>query len=362
MESSQLSRLLLQGFKSIRECDLQFNALNILIGANGAGKTNLVEFFRFIQHLLYGKLQIYVSKKGGPDALLHFGRKKTEQLHFEIYFGKNGYQATLEPTLDNRMVFTQESLWWEKMPNPFFLGGGHFETLAEEVKTRTRIYDYTLPVMKGWFIYHFHDTGEDSRIKQSHRIDDNEFLRSDARNLAAFLFRLSEEYPSYYKKIVKTIQLMAPFFDNFFFRPMSENRQYIELEWLEKGEELPFKAHSLSDGTLRFICLATVLMQPKELQPELILIDEPELGLHPVAIRLLASMLRSASTEKQVIVSTQSPDLLNEFDPDDVIVAERHDSSTFFLRLDAVSLEEWLQEYSLGELWKKNLFGGRPSR
>ncbi len=361
MNPNQLSRIVLRGFKSIRECDLELRELNVLIGPNGAGKSNFIGFFRLIQQMLEGNLQRYVSKQGGPDALLHFGRKKTEQLSAELYFGNNGYKFSLEPTQDNRMMFAEENFWWN-MKGDWTISSGHFETEVESQKRSTRIYDYTVPPMKSWRLYHFHDTSDSALVKQRHGINDNLYLRPDARNLAAFLYFLKDQHPSHYKRIVKTVRLVAPFFGDFLLRPQPDSKDQIELEWTEKGEDVPFKGHLLSDGTLRFICLTTVLMQPEELQPETILIDEPELGLHPFAINLLASLLRSTSKNKQVIVSTQSTDLLNEFSSEDVVVADRTEGYTHLHRLDSKALDAWLNEYSLGELWQKNVLGGRPTR
>ncbi|MCD6009679.1 AAA family ATPase [Halomonas sp. IOP_31] len=361
MNPNQLSRIVLRGFKSIRECDLELRGLNVLIGPNGAGKSNFIGFFRLIQQMLEGNLQRFVSKQGGPDALLHFGRKKTEQVYAELYFGNNGYKFALEPTQDNRMMFAEENFWWN-MKGDWTISSGHFETEVESQKRFTRIYDYTVPPMKSWRLYHFHDTSDSALVKQRHGINDNLYLRPDARNLAAFLYFLQDQHPSHYKRIVKTVRLVAPFFGDFLLRPQPDSKDQIELEWTEKGEDVPFKAHLLSDGTLRFICLTTVLMQPEELQPETILIDEPELGLHPFAINLLASLLRSTSKNKQVIVSTQSTDLLNEFSSEDVVVADRTEGYTHLHRLDPKALDAWLNEYSLGELWQKNVLGGRPTR
>jgi len=354
----QLSRIVLKGFKSIAECDLELSKFNVLIGANGAGKSNFIGFFRMVQQLLEENLQVFVSRQGGPDALLHFGRKTTEKLEFELYFGNNGYFATLEPTQDNRLMFVRESFWWN-LGGERPMGKGHFETKAS-VGTGTAIDEYVLSAMQKWRVYHFHDTSDTAYVKQSHGINDNAYLRPDARNLAAFLYLLRDRYPASYQKIVKTIRLVAPFFGDFFLRPSPQNKEFIELEWFERGQDIPFKGHLLSDGTLRFICLATVFLQPEELQPETILVDEPELGLHPYAITVLASLIRT--TTKQVIVSTQSVELLNEFDVEDVIVVDRLDGRSFLRRMDKQKLEGWLEDYSLGELWKKNVLGGRPSR
>lgn len=361
MKQNQLTRIVLRGFKSIRECDLELKELNVVIGPNGAGKSNFIGFFRMIQQMQEGKLQLYVSKQGGPDALLNFGRKKTEKLSAELYFGNNGYKFTLEPTKDNRMMFAEEK-FWQDMKGDWMINSGQFETEAESQKHNTLIYQYTVPAMKSWRLYHFQDTSETALVKQRHGINDNLYLRPDARNLAAFLYLLEYRYPSHYTRIVKTVRLAAPFFWDFLLRPQPDSKDQIELEWTEKGEDVPFKAHLLSDGTVRFICLVTVLLQPEEFQPETILIDEPELGLHPFAINLLASLLRSASRKRQVIVSTQSADLLNEFSSDDVIVADRTEGCTQLHRLDSDALKNWLTEYSLGELWQKNVLGGRPTR
>ena len=361
MNENQLSQIKLRGFKSIRECDLELKELNVLIGPNGAGKSNFISFFRLIQQMLEGNLQSYVSRQGGPDALLHFGRKHTEYLSAELYFGNNGYNFILEPTQDNRMMFAEENFWWNGYGN-WPIRSGHFESAVESQKAKTRIYDFTVPVMKNWRVYHFHDTSESALIKQLHGINDNLYLRPDARNLAAFLSLLKLQHAKHYHRIVKTVRLVAPFFGDFLLRPQPYKEDQIELEWTEKGGDVPFKSHLLSDGTLRFICLATILLQPEALQPETILIDEPELGLHPFAINLLASLLRSTSKNRQIIVSTQSTDLLNEFSSSDVIVADRTEGFTTLQRLDSRALADWLSEYSLGELWQKNVLGGRPSR
>ena len=361
MKSNQLSRIVLKGFKSIRECDLKLNELNVLIGPNGAGKSNFIGFFRMIQEMLEGRLQVYISKQGGPDALLHFGRKRTEKFSAELYFGNNGYKFALEPTQDNRMMFSDENFWWN-VSGDWKVGSGHFETKVDVQKEITDIYKYTVLPMKSWRLYHFHDTSESAQVKQLHGLNDIAYLRPDARNLAAFLYFLKEQYASHYQRIVKTIRLVAPFFGDFYLCPHPSNQDQIELQWTENFEDIPFKAHVLSDGTLRFICLTTVLLQPDELKPETILIDEPELGLHPFAINLLASLLRSASKVCQIIVSTQSTDLLNQFSPEDIIVSDRNKGYSHLHRLDAASLADWLEKYSLGELWQKNILGGRPSR
>lgn len=356
-DSDQLSRIVIEGYKSIANCDLQMGCLNVLIGANGAGKSNFISFFRLIATLLDHRLQSLVGKAGGPDALLHFGRKQSDILKGELFFGNNGYKFALEATNDNRMMFHREALWWN-MSGDKGVTSGHFESLAEQHKSG--VTQYTLPIMRRWRVYHFHDTSESAKVKQIHRLNDNDYLREDGSNLAAFLFRMQKHYGIHYKRIVRTIRMAAPFFGDFYLRATPDNIDSIQLEWTEKDHDIPFKAGELSDGTLRFILLATVLLQPEEFMPSAIIVDEPELGLHPYAINVLAELIKSASAEHQLIISTQSVELVNQFDVEDLIVVDKSKGASTFKRLEQESLCEWLEEYNLGDLWKKNLLGGRP--
>ncbi|RDI10755.1 AAA family ATPase [Comamonas sp. AG1104] len=357
----QISRIVLRGYKSIAQCDLKLNRLNVLIGANGAGKSNFIGFFRLISRILDKQLQTTVGINGGPDALLHFGRKKTQELHAEMYFGQNGYRFTLKPTVDNRMMFSKEALWWE-LHGDWRAASGHFETYAEEQRSRTGIYQHVVPAMRSWRIYHFHDTSASAYVKQVHSINDNEYLRDDAKNLAAFLLRLKGHHEEHYQRIVKVIRLVAPFFGDFYLRPTVDNKESIQLEWTEVGQDIPFTASALSDGTLRFICLATVLLQPERFMPKTILIDEPELGLHPFAIKILAGLISSTAQDHQLIISTQSVELVNHFDPEDLIITDKKNGASVFRLVDVDAMSEWLEDYSLGELWKMNHLGGRPGR
>jgi len=340
MHKHQLSRIVIKGFKSIADCDVELRDLNILIGANGAGKSNFIGFFKLFKQTFTDfdcdNFSRYVNEQGGPDTLLHFGRKKTKQLEGELWFGDRAYVFELKPTTDNKL----------SVVHSFF----------SEPTDSDRLED----VIKKWQVYHFQDTSDSADVKRLNPVNDNRYLRPDAGNLAAYLYFLQKHHVSEYTRIEKTIRLVAPFFGSFALRPNPDNTDIIQLEWFESGQDLPFKASHLSDGTLRFICLATLLLQPKEMQPDIIIIDEPELGLHPYAITILASMLKSVSIDKQVIISTQSVDLLSNFSADDVIVVNREDSESTFKRLKEKDLLSWLEDYSLGELWKKNILGGRP--
>lgn len=356
---SKVSSLSVEGFKSIRELkNFELNNLNVLIGANGAGKSNFINLFRLLNEIYEQRLQLYVQKQGGPDAILHFGRKTTESIKIHFEFARNGYAFELAPTNDNRIVFENERIIFhgDVRESNKLLNAGHYEACLKD--DRQPVSNYVRAGIKSWKVYHFHDTSDSAKVKQIHSLNDNLSLKSDAANLAAYLRMLKDSYEKEYNRIVSTVRLVLPFFDDFVHR---ENIENIELEWVQKGKsDTPLKAHMLSDGSLRFICLSTLLLQPIHLLPDTVLIDEPELGLHPYAITVLADILKQVSERKQIIVSTQSVELVNELEPEDVIVVNQKNDESIFERLDNSALSSWLEEYTLGELWKNNIFGGRP--
>ncbi len=367
---SKLSKLTIKGYKSIQNLEnFELGNLNILLGANGAGKSNFISVFKLLADMYEQNLQLYIQKNGGADTLLHYGRKKTQKMSMGFYFQANGYEFSLIPTKDNRLIFEKEELCYTGFyynsnkralitPSSANIGSAHSEAI---LKNSTHKYSqYIKPAIESWRVYHFHDTSDTALVKQTHSATDNLRLKTEAANLAAFLMRLKKDYIESYQQIVKIIQLVAPFFADFVQR---DHEQTIQLEWFEKGNlDTPFKAHVLSDGTLRFICLATLLLQPFELMNDTILIDEPELGLHPYALAVLADLIKRAAEQKQLIISTQSTELINHFSADDIIVVDRVNDTSTFKRLDEELLKDWLEDYTLADLWKQNIIGGRPSR
>lgn len=357
---SRVSSLSITGYKSIKELrGFELRDLNVLIGANGAGKSNFIGLFRMLNEMYEQNLARYVQVEGGPDAILHFGRSNTDKFHAEFYFNKNGYKFDLIPTNDNRLIFDREESWfagvrYNSQPSAI-LGRAHEESKLKGAKD---LYSpYVRNSVSSWRVYHFHDTSETAKVKQKHDRNDNLRLKSDAANLAAYLQFLQENHPEAYLRIIETIRLVLPFFGDFIHREQA----VIELEWYQKGlPDTPFKAHMLSDGSLRFICLTTLLLQPIRLLPDTILIDEPELGLHPYAITILADVFKQVSENKQLIISTQSVELINELSPEDIIVVDQQDMASTFKRLSSEELKGWLEDYSVGDLWKQNVLGGRP--
>jgi len=361
----RLSQIRVAGFKSIRDQSLDMRALNILIGANGAGKSNFIEVFRLLNAIVNEGLQLFAARSGGADRLLYFGSKRTEAIFVQLRFDMYTYRCRLVPATDDSLVFEEERFHFDgagyDQPFDVSLGAGHRETLLlEDVLRRgsASIVGRVVAALRNWRVYHFHDTSTSARVKQTGDIADNVALRSDAGNLAAFLYRLQETDSGTFRNIVDTLRLVAPFFGAFDLRPDRLNPKKIKLEWREKGSDTYFDASALSDGTLRFLCLATLLLQPEP--PATILIDEPELGLHPYAITVLSDLFRAVAERTQVIVSTQSVTLVNQLSAEDIVVVDREDSESVFHRRSSADLENWMDGFALGELWEKNVLGGRP--
>lgn len=364
MNAAKLDWITVQGFRSIISIEkLPVRAMSVLIGSNGSGKSNFIGALSFLHAIREERLREYVAAAGGAERLLHFGSKHTSEIVFGAGCGDGQWEYTLKlsPTADDGLfVSTEEVRLFDRIyrvpprqgQREAGISGGESRHVAGWLRE----------ALIGWRLYHVHDTSASSPMRKTARISDNEFLRPDGSNLAPILYYLRELRGESYETIRRTVQLVAPFFDDFQLRPVRLNPDDIKLEWRHRGSDQYFDVSSLSDGTLRFMVLATLFLQPEEMRPSLILVDEPELGLHPSAIGVLAGLMRQASLRSSVMVSTQSALLLDHLQPEDVLVTERVDQGTQVARLDRGKLRQWLEHYSLGELWEKNELGGRPVR
>jgi len=369
MNAAELDFITVKGFKSIAAVEkLRLQPINVIIGPNGSGKSNLIGVFAFLHAIREGRLQDYVAKAGGADRVLHYGAKTTQAIEIHVSFkeGVNQYEVKLEPNDADELIPTDEKVYyWEKTRyarpcHDYLDRRGKEAGISDSSLTRTA--GCLRQHLGSWRVYHFHDTSASSPMKKAADLNDNRFLRPDASNLSAFLYYLQQAHGESYGLIRSTIQRVTPFFEDFHLEPMQLNKEKIHLEWKHTSSDKYFDASSLSDGTLRFMALVTLFLQPESCRPSVILVDEPELGLHPYAITMLASLIKMASEKTQTIVSTQSPMLLDHFAPEDVLVADRVKEATQLTRLDTESLSAWLEEYSLGQLWEKNEIGGRPKR
>ena len=348
----------IKGFKSIKSARVDFNPINIFIGANGSGKSNFISFFEFLNRLYNRKLNEYISLMGGADKLLHNGRKITNQIYFRTEFddGQNGYEATLVSGADN-FVFTDERLIYQNDRGRNINGSDTEARLKTTDNFRAK---YVIKYLNGFRKYHFHDTSNQSPFTQLSNVDnDIYYLYEKGNNLAAFLYSINKDNKIVYNRILKTIQSIAPYFSDFYFQPNNEN--FVRLLWNDKYSDNLYGATDLSDGTIRFIALTTLFMQPT--LPATIIIDEPELGLHPTAISKLAGMIKSVSAKGcQVIVATQSTDLISHFNPEDIITVDQLNGESTFKRLDSETLVQWLENYTIDDLWKRNIITtGQPN-
>ncbi len=363
MSYQQLRSIHVKGYKSIKDQVIPLNSMNVLIGQNGAGKTNFISLFRFLRNIIDSRLRIY-SQKYGAESLLYYGSKETDVIIIALDFEPNHYEIILEPALNDTLFIQSEHCGFRGSTSyrePYWEGvapNQNGESGLEEKSKRGGTAKYVYDVLKAWRVYHFHDTSESAGVKKYAYMADYETLFEDASNLAPFLYWLKQTHEKHYERIVKTIKLVIPFFKNFVLKPKFDDAEKIRIEWQDNYSDKTFTPNDLSDGSLRFICMSVLLLQPH--LPKVILLDEPELGLHPSAITILAGLLKKASHRSQVIVSTQSVSLVNEFDAEDIIVVDKKDAETVFNRLDPENLESWLNEYSLGDLWDKNIIGGKP--
>ncbi len=361
-----LDKLTIRGFKSIRQLqEFEFKSLNVLIGANGGGKSNLISFFRMLQAIINGNLENYIRDSGGISALLFNGRKTTRSLEFSTRFGQRGYRFKIEPGPLEDWALTGEaryyrhgtSGWWE-------LGDSQDgqALLVQEATGKSQNAKYSKPVyeaISSWKIYHFHDTSGTAAMRHKEIVQDHKALRFDASNIAPFLLRLKRDDEETYEEILQSCKLVIPYLDDFLldverFGPEKK----VALSWRAKGSDYPMQPYHFSDGSLRFICLATALLQPDP--PSSLIIDEPELGLHPAAISILAELIQNASKRTQIIVATQAPALIDNFSVEDVIVVNRKDGASSFERLNKKDYRAWLDSYSVGELWSKDVISGGP--
>ena len=363
---SSLDKITIQGFKSIRELDgFELKSLNLFIGANGAGKSNLISFFRLLHAVMEGNLNSYVIDNGGMSDLLFNGRKETESMYFETRFGMRGHRFRLRPGASEEPNIVNEARYYASGKTQWWIMGDSFDgksKVASEADSPNGDAEYSRPLVnaiKSWQIYHFHDTSATAGMRHYGIIQDYRKLRIDASNLATYLAFLRDIHPASYAGILDAVRLVTPFFDDFILEPRKMGEaEKVNLSWRQKGSDYPMQPYHLSDGTIRFIALATALLQPEP--PSTIIIDEPELGLHPHALAILAELIQDAATRTQLIIATQSATLLDYFGVEDIVVVKRHEGSSTFTRLEQKDYDKWLEDYTVGELWTKNVITGGP--
>jgi predicted ATPase len=373
----QLRKLSLRGFRSIKELDdFAFGPITVLVGANGSGKSNLIGFFRMMNFVMQGGLQRFLQDGGGASNFLHIGPAHTRSLDANLVFRSgvglntklNRYRCELTFAAVDRLIFFHEEVQseLEGTDNPdtiLFENKEPSESALIREKTPDPLEADTLirQFLNKVGVFHFHDTSMTARMRNNTRASEAAHLWDDGGNLAAVLLRLNKEFPANYRRVVAGVNTIFPELSDFYLEPAAGHGTSLLLRWRPASNptEVFGPAH-LSDGSLRMIALVTLFNLPEEMAPWMIILDEPELGLHPAAEAYLASLIRSASTQSQVLLSTQSATLVDHFKPSEVVVTEMHEGASTFSRLDDEKLSHWLKRYTLGEAWRKNVFGGRP--
>ena len=375
-ETARLESVRIRGFRSLADIELSdLSATSVLIGSNGSGKSNFMRFFEMLSWMLRSaRLGEFVERYGGADDQLYGGNGTTPRMEAELVLrtekGRNEYRFSLAYAHPDRFMFTEEAFRfsrqdWETKAPWNYLGSGHREAAiveAAQAPGSTDVNPVTARVivhlLRNCAVYQFDDTSDSSNFKKRWDVEDNNTLRTHGGNLASVLHRLEHEDNRRFESICRHITRVLPVFDRF---QIDESYGKVLLRWKAKGTDKTFGAHLTSDGSLRFFALVTLLNLPREMLPDVLLLDEPELGLHPVAIALIGNMIKAMAEDLQIIVATQSPLLVDVFDLDEIIVVDLHNSRTTFRRLGASTYHEWLDDsFTPGELWQKNLLGGRP--
>ena len=384
MSSTRIESVHIKGFRSLADVDLSgLGGATVMIGANGSGKSNFIRFFEMMSWMLRSRrLAEFVERQGGADDQLYGGARVTPRMEAEIVLrtdaGRNDYRFSLAHAHPDRLMFTEEAFRFSAKGYPTdaawqYLGSGHREAaIVEAAHGRDHFGNLTrhlsnvnsttarviVHLLRNCSVHQFHDTSNTSRFKIKWDVTDNNSLRAHGGNLAAVLLCLEREDVRRFDLICRHIQRVLPVFDRF---ELEESRGKVELRWKAKGIEKTVGAHLTSDGSLRFFALVTLLNLPPEMLPDVLLLDEPELGLHPAAVALIGGMIQALAEERQVIVATQSPLLVDAFDLDEFFVLELREGRTEVHRLESNRYRAWLEDdFTPGELWLKNLLGGRP--
>ena len=366
----RLESISLKGFKTIRGLDsFQPGPLTVLIGPNGAGKSNFISIFSMLNSMMLDPFyfQAYVAQQGGASRLMLDGPDVTNEIEVRLTIlsdsGENRYEFLLNFAANDTLIFAEEryracrGVEGEAVPWQSLGTGHHAPQLLAQLSEDYRVSDI-LDFLQQVVVYQFHNTSTTARIRTKREVVDSFSLREDGSNIAPFLFSLKREDRVRYQRIVDHIRLFLPFFRDFELIPESGS---LLLAWREHNSDVVFDVSQASDGMLRAIALVTLLLQPDEALPDLLILDEPELGLHPSAIEVIGGLIRAVSQKVQVIVATQSTAFVDRFALSDIVVVERKGRESVFQRQEnSQALKEWLKAYSLSELWEKNVIGGRP--
>jgi predicted ATPase len=367
----RITRVSIRGFRSLARVEnLELPQLAVLIGANGSGKSNLIRFFEMLSYSLKARnLQQFVLDKGGGDDQLFMGARKTPRMEAELTLetnqGSNEYRMALTHVAPDSLAFAEEAFRfsrhdrhgngeWVNLPMPA-QESGLPEAAANDNQPARRTAWTVLYLLRNCATFQFHDTSAKASLNMRWDESETARLRSDGGNLAPVLLHLSREYPRRYRLITRQIQRVLPVFEDFVLEPAGGK---VLLRWRGKNSDKTFGPHLTSDGSLRLFCLFTLLNLPGDMLPDVLMIDEPELGLHPHAIALTADMIKSLAVHRQVFIATQSPLMVDAFEVENILVASLEDGATKLAPMNRSDYRNWLEDdYQPSDLWLKEPVG-----
>lgn len=368
-KTARIQRVTIEGFRSLQRIEnLELPQLAVLIGSNGAGKSNFIKFFEMLSAMLRRQgLQEFVATHGFGDDQFFMGARKTPRIHAELQL-KNVDEEILEyrfgiahVTARDTVMLIDEAYRSSRGPLSISVNVASWMLLegpSREAQLSAEPDPYAIQIvriLRRCSTYQFHDTSPNASIHNAWDITDNAILRSDGGNLAAVLHNLNETDRPRYGVIVQQIRRVLPTFDDFTLEPIGGK---VLLRWKGKYGDKTFGTHLTSDGSLRLFCLLTLLNMPSEQLPDILFLDEPELGLHPHAITLMAEMLKRVSQTHQVFVATQSPYLVDCFELENIIVADMKEGATSLRNLPRSEYQQWLDnDYLLSDLWLQSPIG-----
>ncbi len=360
-----ITQLQIESFKSFKKLELEMRPLNVLIGPNAGGKTNFLDFFRFLREAFTDKLSEAVARRGGIRNLLYGEDKENLKFHITCHISDLTVclQAEIAGPLTVEPRVIQEKIYIPEHPPKVLL------EKKEGKSPRFSLFQFPPPDNRSVAIYrligettHYaqFNTEPISAIRSPQTARGRTALAENGSNLTSVLQYLANklEYRPTWVRIKEILSIAYPNFEDIYF-PAEGGDGNLVLRWKERTfEKRDFSANFLSDGTLHFLCLLAILLNPAP--PPLICIDEPELGLHPALIRIIAELLKDAATRTQLVVATHSPELVSHLEPEDILIVENIKGATEMRRLSSDELKTWLKEYTLAELWLARDLGGNP--
>lgn len=364
--TNRIRSVTIEGFRSLKNIqNLELPQLTVLIGANGAGKSTLIRFFEMLSWMLKAKnLQEFVLRHGGGDDQFFMGARKTPRIHAELCletsYGQNDYRFDLvHLAAGDAVMLMNEAYRYSVHGKPskgnwteLGLVGKESSLFDKATKTSQTIVN----LLRQCSTYQFHDTSINAAIHNRWDVTESFRLRSDGGNLAAVLLDLRKTDGKRYELIVKQIARVLPAFKDFV---LEEEAGKVLLRWVGRQSDKVFGSHLTSDGSLRLFCLLTLLNLPPDRLPDVMFFDEPELGLHPHAITLVAEMFKRLSKKRQIFIATQSPYLVDCFELENIVVASANNGETVLRNLPRAQYQEWLDdEYQLSDIWLKQTVGG----